>query len=409
MKTISPFSTSRYMRWAPSLTMMLCSFLSYLDRQALAVVAPSLMKETGLNTKSYALIVSAFSIAYMVGNPVWGSLLDRIGLRRGMFYAVSIWTVASVAHNWAAGIVGFGAARAILGFGEGATFPGGLRTVLESLPKEQQSRGIALSYSGGSLGAILTPVIVIPIALHFGWRTAFLITGILGAAWIGLWSLVSKPPYLPADSEKPERFAVPNLREHRFWALVFSYALGGIPLAPVLYLVPIYLTRVFGYSQGELGKVLWIPPLGWELGYFFWGWAADRFAPGKPRPVGFFAILAFLGLPLAFTSLAPSATVALAIFAWATFVAAGFVVLALRSGALTYPREQTALVAGIGAGSWSALVAVVLPIFGGWFDRKSYGLTFTTIAILPIAGSLLWYVFSTLPNTKEPKKSAAAG
>lgn len=374
--------------------MMACSFLSYLDRQALAVVAPSLMLETGLSTQSYATIVSAFSIAYMVGNPFWGSMLDRIGLRWGMLAAVFLWTLASASHTWVAGFAGFAIARAVLGFGEGATFPGGLRTAMESLPVEKQSRGIALAYSGGSLGAILTPVVVIPLALQFGWRTAFLVTGALGVGWLILWMAISKPPYLPDTAAKPKRFALPDLRERRFWALVASYALGGIPLAPVLYLVPIYLTRVFGYTQGGLGKVLWLPPLGWELGYFFWGWVADRFSPGDARPVKFFLALGVLGLPLGFTPLAQNAAVALAIFVWTTFIAAGIVVFSLRSGAMTYPPEQTSLVAGIGAGSWSALVAVVMPIFGRWFDQKDYGLTFGTICAIPVIGMLLWVFFS---------------
>lgn len=370
--------------------MMLCSFLSYLDRQALAVVAPSLMKETGIDTQSYATIVSAFSIAYMLGNPFWGSMLDRVGLRWGMVVAVAIWSCASLAHTWAAGLIGFAVARAVLGFGEGATFPGGLRTAIETLPAKKQSRGIAISYSGGSLGAILTPLIVIPIALRFGWRNAFLATGALGGLWLIAWSLVT----LPTTSHTARSFALPKLNERRFWALVCSYGLGAIPLAPVLYLVPIYLTRVFGFSQAGLGRVLWIPPLGWELGYFFWGWAADRFAPGEPRPVQFFVLLPILGLPLAGAALIPSAPVVLALFFWSTFVAAGFVVLALRSGALTYPPEQTALVAGIGAGSWSAIVALVLPIFGHWFDRYEYGLTFVVISLIPVAGAAGWYVLS---------------
>src|SRR3954466_8699401 len=84
--------------WVPVLVMMTCSWLSYIDRQALAVISPMVLKDTGLSASDYADAVSAFSIAYMIGNPLWGSLLDFMGLRLGMLIAVGIWTLASASH-----------------------------------------------------------------------------------------------------------------------------------------------------------------------------------------------------------------------------------------------------------------------------------------------------------------------
>src|SRR5262249_34405808 len=147
----------------------------------LALLAPTILAETHLSAEQYGLIVAAFSVAYSIGNPVWGRLLDRFGLRRGMTISVLFWTVSSAAHAWARGFWSFAVARAALGFGEGATFPGGLRVATQTLPVELRSRGMALSYSGGSLGAIVTPLIVTPIAAHWGWRGAFLFTGLIGA------------------------------------------------------------------------------------------------------------------------------------------------------------------------------------------------------------------------------------
>ena len=69
--------------------MMACSLLSYVDRQILAVLSPMILADLKLNAEKYAEIVSAFSVAYMLGNPMWGAILDRIGLRRGMALAVN--------------------------------------------------------------------------------------------------------------------------------------------------------------------------------------------------------------------------------------------------------------------------------------------------------------------------------
>ena len=119
--------------------MTLMSLISYIDRNTLAVLAPTILAEMQLSNEQYGYIVMAFSILYMIGNPVWGRWIDRFGLRLGMTTAVTFWTLASMAHAFAQGFWSFGIARAALGFGEGATFPGGYRTVVETLPIENRS------------------------------------------------------------------------------------------------------------------------------------------------------------------------------------------------------------------------------------------------------------------------------
>ena len=383
--------------WWPATAMLLCSLLSYLDRQTLAVLSPMMLADLGWNAETYSSVISAFSIAYMIGNPIWGALLDRIGVRFGMTLAVGLWTAASGSHALLSGFVGFAAARALLGFGEGATFPGGLRTATDSLPPSKQARGIALAYSGGSLGAIVTPVIVTPIALAYGWRVAFAVTAVAGLAWIVMWrTTVDFASF--ASQRQTTRITWPNLRERRFWSLAASYALGAFPLGPMLYLAPLYLSGPVGLSQAQLGHVLWIPPLGWEVGYFFWGSIVDRVAAQNRRPLGLFALLAALGTPLAVVTSFSHPAIVLAFMFWSMFIAAGFVVASLRAGALVYPAEQTGLVAGIGAGAWSALVAVVLPLLGGLFDAGRYEMAFRVVAAAPIAGVALWSLLTRSEN-----------
>src|SRR4029453_13069517 len=175
-------------RWIPTAAMMLVSLISYIDRNTLALLIPTIMHETNLSAEQYGFVVSAFSIAYMIGSPLWGGLLDRLGLRLGMALAVGFWTAASMSHAVATGFLSFAVARTALGFGEGATFPGGLRTVMQTLAPSQQARGIGVAYSGGALGAIVTPIIVTPVFAFWGWRTAFLLTGGIGAAWLMMWA-----------------------------------------------------------------------------------------------------------------------------------------------------------------------------------------------------------------------------
>ena len=252
---------------------------------------------------------------------------------------------------------------------------------------------MALAYSGAALGAIISPLLVTPIAIAYGWRAAFVITGVAGLLWVLLWcGTVDFTSFL--SSHQTQRITLLNIWERRFWSLVASYSLGALPLAIILYLAPLYLARVHGYTQAELGRILWLPPLGWEVGHFFWGWLVDRYAAGNDRPVWLFFTLGLLGLPLVSIASFHNSAVVLGLMFWAMFVAVGFVIVALRTGALAYPKEQTGVVAGVAGGTWSAVVAIVLPLLGRMFDSKHYGEAFLLVGILPLLGAVLWWLLT---------------
>jgi MFS transporter, ACS family, hexuronate transporter len=377
-------------RWLPASSMMLVSTISYIDRNTLALLAPTILRDAHLSNEQYGFIISAFSIAYMVGNPLWGFILDRIGVRSGMTAAVSIWTLASVSHVFAFGFQGFAAARAVLGFGEGATFPGSLRTVVQTLPPEQRSRGIAVSYSGGSLGAVITPLIITPIAALWGWRGAFWATGAVGAAWLLLWSFLSRREDI-ARVPNQVRSDGPKLNDPRVWAFIAAYAMGAFPSGFVLYQSSIYLTAMFAKSQMEIGKVLWIPPLGWEIGYFFWGWAMDRFSGAMRRQ---FLILMVLSTPLAAIPYVSSYGVTLAMMFFAMFITSGFIIGAVAYATRHFSIDHAGFIAGLGAGSWSLVVALAMPGVGRLFDLHRYDAAFLIAALFPIAGWAAWTVLS---------------
>ena len=385
-------------KWVPSVAMMLSGVLSYMDRQTLAVLSPTILRDTGLSTQAYTFALSAFSIFYMIGNPLWGSFLDYIGLRTGMFAALTVRTVATASHAGLSGFLGFSVARGVLGFGEGSVFPAALKAAAESLPSNRQSRGTAIGYSGASLGALITPLIIIPLALRFGWRAAFLFTASLGLGWIALWAIIARPPFLAVHRRDALKFVWPNFLERRPWLVISSFGLGAVALGVVSYLTPLYLNRALGLTQAQLAGVLWIPMVGWEIGYYFWGWIADLYVTRGKRPTGLFVLLAVLALPTAFMTATSSWVVAVALFFWSVFVADGFVVLSLRVGSHLYPRNQTALVAGIGSGAWSAVLAGVLPVYGRWFDLQWYNATFVSMALLPAAGTLIWIWLSRPEN-----------
>jgi len=380
-------------RWVPAGSMLAVSLISYMDRNTLALLAPTILRETGLSGEQYGFIIAAFSVAYMVANPLWGVILDRAGLRKGMTAAVSCWTLASVAHAFAGGFWSFGAARAVLGFGEGATFPGGLRTVVQTLGPEHRGRGLAVSYSGGSLGAVITPLVVTPIFLWWGWRAAFWFTGLVGALWLAMWAVISRRPDIRAvrapSAAKPA--GGPSLRHRGMWAYMCAYALGALPVGFVMYSASLYLAGPLHSTQEFIGKVLWIPPMGWEIGYFVWGWLSDRYPDGRRRLMTCCVVLnlGFAAVPLVDHTMA-----VLLLMFLAMFVASGFVVLSVVHATVVYSSDHAGLIAGAGAGSWSAVLAVVMPLFGRLFDQHQYATAFWIATAVPVLGWAGWMALS---------------
>ena len=379
----------RVSRWIPTAAMMLLSLLSYVDRNVLAILSPTILRETHLSAEQYGYVISAFSAAYLLGNPVWGRFLDRFGVRVGVGLAAAIWTCASALHAQVTGIVSLGLARAVLGFGEGATFPGGMRTATQTLDPERRGRGVALAYSGGALGAVLTPLLVAPVAKARGWRGAFYATGILGVVWLLLWAVVSRRPELRAPLER-DRTPVPSLRERPLLAFAAAYAFGGLPLGFVLYGAPLHLAHGLGCTQTTIDHVLWVPPLGWEVGYFFWGWVLDRSARSRHRrddrfgPL--FNVLVLLAIPFALTPFVHFLPAVLALMFLQMFVSAGFVIVSLSEVNEWGAERHTAYLSGIGAGSWSGLMAIVMPFFGRLFDRSDYATAYVLAAAAPVVG-----------------------
>jgi ACS family hexuronate transporter-like MFS transporter len=418
---------ARLALWTPCVAMLLLSFISLMDRSILGILSPVMLRALHLSASQYGAAILVFSICYMVANPVWGLLMDRVGLFVAIALAVALWSLASGAHALVGGFLGLCIARGVLGFGEGATFPAGLKTVTETLPPEQRSFGLGLAYSGGSLGALLTPIVIVPLAQHWGWRSTFVLSALVGFAWIGGWLLLYA---LGLYRMGPETIAVqpasapavragPRSKWNRdLFAMAAIYGLGAAPLAFGLYSAPLYLTRVLHLPQGVLGHWLWIPPAGWEVGYLFWGRVADHrrrkaLAAGRApiSPLGLFAgfaagSAALCAIPYV-AGLPYAVAITMAIFFAVMFLSGGYVVIALAHGATTQPAENTGFLAGFSISGWSLATGVLMWVVGRMFDRAQYTQTFWLVAALPVAGVLLWRVLRERDGVLTSQNSGA--
>ena len=193
---------------------------------------------------------------------------------------------------------------------------------------------------------------------------------------------------------------VPSLRRVLHLAIaerpiLAAGALGASPLGFVLYQSSLYLSSVLHKSQLEIGYVLWIPPLSWEAGFFFWGWIIDRLAQTstwRARLRLLFLAQALLVLPLAAIPYVHSFPSTIAMLSLAMFVAPGPTVGGIAYAVKHYSTSHSGLIAGLGSGAWSAVLALEMPVVGRLFDLRSYGWAFALATLLPIVGYAIWCV-----------------
>ncbi len=407
--------------WSPCVAMLSLSFISLMDRSILSILSPVILRDLHLSGEQYGVGILVFSICYMFANPVWGLSMDRIGLVVSTSLAVGMWSLASGAHALVSSFAGLCFARGVLGFGEGATFPAGLKTVTETLPPERRSFGLGLAYSGGSLGALLTPIVIVPLAHRWGWRSTFALSAAVGFLWVGAWLLLQRSGLyrplrnaaLPVSIERASRW------NRDLFATALVYGLGAAPLAFGLYAGPLYLNRILHQPQSSLGHLLWIPPAGWETGYLVWGWVADRRraharTKGASRPTGLFVFFAvasgvLVGAIPFCAALSHPVLLTMSLFFLVMFFSGGFVVLALAHGATTQPNANTGFLAGFSISGWSFVTGVLMWIVGRMFDRGLESQTFWLVAVLPCVGVAIWRCLSTvrfLPDRDDGTQEA---
>src|SRR5882672_389895 len=189
-----------HFRWVICVLLLFGTTKNYMDRQVLGVLKTTLQHDLGWNEIDYSNVVFAFQFAYALGMLAVGRLIDRLGTRRGYSFAMIFWSLASMAHSLGSFIL----VRSALGFGESGVFPASIKCVSEWFPRKERALAIGIFNAGTNIGAIVTPLIVPWIAIHLGWRWAFLLTGALGFAWLILWLLLYRRPQQHPKCTKSE-------------------------------------------------------------------------------------------------------------------------------------------------------------------------------------------------------------
>src|ERR1700682_1577195 len=193
-------------RWGICAMLFFATTINYIDRAVLGILATdkNFVHTIGWNEAEYGYITTAFQAAYALGLLLVGYLMDRFGTRKGFSFAMIFWSLAAMAHALAHSALTFGMARFALGLGEAGNFPAAIKTVAEWFPKKERALATGIFNSGSNVGAIVAPLVVPYIAVHFGWQWAFILTGAIGLVWLAFWIPMYARPELHPRVKREE-------------------------------------------------------------------------------------------------------------------------------------------------------------------------------------------------------------
>lgn len=386
-------------RWWIAALLFASTTINYIDRQTLSVLAPYLKHDFGWSNSDFAKIVIAFRAAYTIFQLLSGRLLDRLGTRRGLSLAVAWYSLVAMATSMAAGLKSFAVFRFLLGAGEAANWPGATKAVSEWFPESERGMAVAIFDSGSAVGGAIAPVMVVWLYQSFGsWRPAFVITGILGLAWLVVWRRVYHSP-ATAEAKSTEEGSAETwaelLRHRETWGIVLGKALTD----PVWFFITdwfaIYLvSKGFRLENTLLG--FWVPFLAADLGNFAGGGLSSYLIRrGWPvlRARKAVVLLGGIGMTLLVPAIAVSSfPVLIALFAISTFSYAAWSTMGLTFPADLYPNRTVATVSGMsGAAAGIGTITSTL-IIGTVTDRYSFEPVLIGASMLPVIATVLVFV-----------------
>jgi ACS family hexuronate transporter-like MFS transporter len=353
------------------------------------MLAKTLETSIGWTSIQYGYITGAFQAAYAIGLLGGGYLMDRLGTRKGYSLAVSVWSLAAIAHAAATSAFSFGVARSFLGLGEAANFPACIKTVAEWFPKKERALAAGIFNAGTNIGAVVAPLTVPWLAFTFGWQMAFIATGALGFVWLIFWLLLYHKPeahprissveleYIQSDPADPEGSVawMSLLPRRETWAFI----LGKFLTDPVwwfyLFWLPKYLQEKFGLGLMQIVLPTLIVYNAASIGSVGGGWLSSRLIKGgmainSARKI-VMLIAALCMLPVLYAPFSTNLWLVVALISLATSAHQGWSANLFTLASDMFPRRAVGSVVGIGA-TGGAIGGVLIQITTGYVVQRTH-------------------------------------
>ena len=330
---------------------------------------------------------AAFKLAYAIGFVIAGSMMDRLGTRRGFSISISVWSLAGVAHGFANGAATMAGARFVLGLGEAGNFPAANKSIAEWFPRRERSFAIGLFNAGANVGIILTAAAVPLIIATLEWRASFIITGGLGALVLVFWlaAYYHRPDthprvtsqelaYIRSGDEPGDGDAPVTWRQLLPFKAVWAFAIAKFLTDAVWWFYLTWLPTFFNDSAAletkldlkTVGLPFIVIYLISDAGSIFFGWLATHLI-GRGWPVNrarktTMLICALCVVPILFASMTSSLMVAIALISLATAAHQGWSANLFTTVSDMFPKRAVGTVTGIGGmfgGIGGALLAAI--------------------------------------------------
>ena len=433
----------RNTKWVLLALLFFSTVINYLDRQALSILATTIQADLGMSDLEYARVVQVFLFAYAAAYVMAGRVTDWLGARVALLLFVGWWSLANIATGFVRSAFELGAARFALGLGEPGNYTVGTKVVSEQFPAPQRGLALGLYTAGAMIGATLAPPLIGGIALTYGWRSAFWITGVAGLLWMIAWYLVYPRPARQTATAvtaaaAAEAVATPALdtpaasapavsmkgvwgrlaRDRTVWALVASRAVADPVWYFYLFWFPKYLGDARGMSLAAIASLAWIVYVAADIGSVGGGLISGRLVKRGMSPVRArlatmigAACLAPVGMLVA---LHPPIPLLLALACVVTFAHLTYQINLTAMTVDLFPSRYIASVAGL-VGCGSALGGMVsAQVVGHLVADGNFDRAFVLMAFLhPIAVLLAWTALRKAKRSRMtligPDAQAVAG
>ena len=297
--------TVKNLRWWVIALIALATIINYIDRSALSVLWPDIVEElfpdeSALERKQiYATISIVFVFSYAFGQAIFGKIFDWIGTRIGFVISIGVWSLATVAHAFAQGLLTFSIFRAVLGLAEAGNWPGATKGNAEWFPTKERALAQGIFNSGAAIGGIIAIPLIAYLTVFFSWKMVFVIIGLTGLLWLIPWLVLVKAPpgshpwitaeekeyiltgqkRVEEDGHEVEEYnpgTAELLSRKQSWGVIIASA----AIDPIWWLfvfwIPIYLNEVYQMDVKSIGIYGWVPYVGAMFGAWFGGLLAQN-------------------------------------------------------------------------------------------------------------------------------------
>ena len=245
----------------------LVAAITYLDRVAISVAGPRIQESLNISPEMWGWVVGIFTVSYAVFEIPTGRMGDRLGARRVLTRIVLWWSAFTTFTGMTSNYYVLLFTRFCFGAGEAGYLPNVGISISRWFPAVERARAFGFVWMSAQLGGAISPLLIVPIQLRYGWRASFYVLGVIGVCWCIAWyrwyrdTPAEKPKVTKAEIEEIGALSFAGNHSLPWGAVLRSTNLWAIVLVAFFYVFALYffiswlhtfLVKGRGFSEGQL-------------------------------------------------------------------------------------------------------------------------------------------------------------